>query len=213
MKKFTQQEEEKILAAIRDLEKDTSGEFVPCITKISDYYDEGTWYLTAMAGFIIFVMLIIGSYLWIIPSQLTFFEVGLYSALFVLIVLIVASFFPSLRLLFISEYKKMSRVHAEAERVFLSEEVFKTNHRTGILLYISIKERKVVILGDTGINQQVKQEEWNDMVNIIIHGIKNKQLADAMVTAIGKAKQLLVENEFPKSDSPDNELSNRIRYR
>ena len=134
MKKFNIQEEEKILAAIQDLEKSTSGEFVPCISKISDSYDDGTWHLTTMAAFTVFLILMIGSYFWLIPPNLTFFQVGLFSALFIFIVLLFGSFFSSIRLLFVSDNKKTARVMAEAERIFLAEEIFKTDNRTGILL-------------------------------------------------------------------------------
>lgn len=213
MKKFNKLEEEKILAAIQDLENSTSGEFVPCISKISDSYEEGSWYLTAMSAFAVFLILMIGSYFWMIPPNLTFFQVGLFSSLFLLFMLILGSFFSSIRLLFVSDSKKTERAMAEAERIFLDEEIFKTINRTGILLYISVKERKVVILGDSGINKQVMQEDWNEMVEIILKGIKKKQLPDAIVNAIGKAKHLLLENDFPKGDSPKNELSDRIRYR
>ena len=106
MKKFNKQEEEKILTAIQDLEKSTSGEFVPCISKISDSYEDGTWHLTTMAAFSVFLILMIGSYFWMIPPNLTFFQVGLFSFLLLFIVLLFGSFFSSLRLLFVSENKK-----------------------------------------------------------------------------------------------------------
>ncbi|NMM50012.1 TPM domain-containing protein [Marinigracilibium pacificum] len=213
MKKFNKQEEENILQAIRKLEKNTSGEFVPYISKISDDYDEGTWFFASIVSLFIFASLAIASYLWLIPNQITFFVVGLYSLILLSICILACKFSDKFRLLFVSAEKKHERVMSAAETAFLEEEVFNTNHRTGILLYISIAEKEVVIMGDSGINSQVKFEDWKAIVDIVITGIKEKKIAESMVKAIESSEKLLLEHRFPASESPENELSDRIRYR
>lgn len=213
MKKFNKEEEEKILNAIKDLEKNTSGEFVPYIAKKSDDYDEGTWFLASILALIIFAFTAVASYMWLIPTRITFFELGLYSLILMALAILVAKFSIPLRLLFVSLDKKYERVVSAAETAFLEEEIFKTDHRTGILLYISVAEKQVLIMGDSGINSQVKFEDWKEIVDIVVDGIKTKDLANSMVKAIKKSENLLKEHEFPAFQSPENEISDRIRYR
>ncbi|QCK15111.1 TPM domain-containing protein [Mangrovivirga cuniculi] len=213
MKKFNKEQEEKILKAIRDLENNTSGEFVPYISKKSDDYDEGTWFLATVLALVIFAFTAVASYLWLIPTQITFFELGLYSLILMGFGILLAKFSIPVRLLFVSLDKKYERVVSAAETAFLEEEIFNTDHRTGILLYISVAEKQVLIMGDSGINSQVKFEDWKEIVEIVVEGIKKKDLANSMVKAIQRSENLLKEHKFPASQSPENEISDRIRYR
>ena len=73
-------------------------------------------------------------------------------------------FVPSVKRLLAGRTLLRKRVSQRAAEAFIAEEVFDTRERTGILLFVSLFERHVLVVGDSGINTHVKQEEWDDVV-------------------------------------------------
>src|SRR5690554_3000700 len=65
------------------------------------------------------------------------------------------------------------RVHVEkfcknsvldrAAYVFKTLDMHKTGLRNGVLFYIAVEDRKFAVLGDTGINQKVPENFWEDI--------------------------------------------------
>jgi len=70
------------------------------------------------------------------------------------------------------------KVQERAIRHFVESGVYNTRDRTGILIFISLIEHQVILLADSGINDKIKQKEWQQMVDHIILGIKNGNIAD-----------------------------------
>jgi putative membrane protein len=103
------------------------------------------------------------------------------------------------------------RVAQRAAEAFLAEEVFDTRDRTGILLFLSLLEHKVLVLGDAGINAKVQQSEWEEVVKLIVDGMRSGKPADGLIEAIQKCGALLKrEGVVIKPDDKD-ELSNQMR--
>jgi len=84
-----------------------------------------------------------------------------------------------------------------------------TRDRTGILIFISVFERKVWVLADQGINQKVPPRTWEEIVAIITEGIKEKRAADAVCQAIRRCGRL-IEEHFPRKADDTDELANLI---
>ena len=93
----------------------------------------------------------------------------------------------------------------------LNEEVFKTIDRTGILIFISAEEHKVVVLADSGINAKVQHSDWDHIVELIVDGIKTEQLTEGIVNGINECKKLLLHHGFVVREDDTNELSDDIR--
>ncbi len=87
--------------------------------------------------------------------------------------------------------------------------VYKTRDRTGILIFISLLERKIELIADSGINEKITQSRWNDIVTHIISGIKAKELANNLIEAIDECGKLL-SKYFPIKKDDENELENEI---
>ena len=94
---------------------------------------------------------------------------------------------------------------------FLTEEVFSTENRTGILIFISYFEHIVEVIGDTGINEKVNQEEWVYVVDLIVDGIKKKDPAGGIVRGVERCGELLKTAGVDKPPDNPNELSDDIR--
>ena len=67
-----------------------------------------------------------------------------------------ASLIPTLRRFLVSPDEMDHQVRRRALQAFVEHEVFATRERTGVLLILSLFERRVVVLGDAGINAKVQ---------------------------------------------------------
>ncbi|HEY2137051.1 MAG TPA: TPM domain-containing protein, partial [Xanthobacteraceae bacterium] len=90
------------------------------------------------------------------------------------------------------------RAHAEAMRQFWAQGVYKTAHRTGILIFASTAERYAEIVADAGINEKVGPEVWDAAMAALISGIKQGRAADGFVAAIAQCGTVLATH-FPRA--------------
>ena len=213
MKKFTfsQDDKDKIKEAVSKLEKATAGELVLYFARKSDDYPGAGWKFAAMIGGSVAFIIGLLSYLWMLPAWLTPMIISILIFGLMLIGYLMAIFVPPLRISFISGSVVSHRVLTKARDVFLEEEIFKTNSRIGILVYISELEQKVVVLGDSGINKKISKEDWKHIVDTIVLGIKHEQVAQGIVNAVSICQDLLLKHGFTNVEKDDNELSDEIR--
>jgi len=85
----------------------------------------------------------------------------------------------------------------------------RTQGRTGILIYLSMREHRAEIVADTAIAAQVAPEVWGQaMADMLVH-IKEGRIADGMVAAIRDVGVVLAEH-LPRADDDKNELPDRL---
>lgn len=96
---------------------------------------------------------------------------------------------------------------------FIFEELgmHRTRDRNGVLIYLSVADRKVAVIGDSGIDAVVPKGFWTDVVAVMkLHlaaGHHGKGIAEA-VHLVGEKLVAF----FPLRDDDTNELSNEISY-
>jgi len=146
---FIQEDKDKIKEAVGNLEKATAGELVLYFARKSDNYPGAGWKFAAIVGSSTAVIIGLLAYFWMLPAWLTPFYSSILIFCLMLLAYILAVFIPNLRLSFMGSHIITHRVLTKARDVFLQEEVFKTQNRIGILIYISELEQKVVVLGDS----------------------------------------------------------------
>jgi putative membrane protein len=103
-------------------------------------------------------------------------------------------------------------VKRRAMRAFLEEGVMETAARTGILLFVSVLERRIEVLADKGIDAVVEQERWADVVDLIRSGLKRKDLIAGLSDGISACGDLLRASGITAADSDRNELRDDIRF-
>lgn len=104
-------------------------------------------------------------------------------------------------------------VHHRALRAFVEEEVFNTRDRTGILLFISLLEHRIEVIGDAGINQKVEPDDWAEVVARVQRGLEEGNLADGLVDAIQRCGALLARKGVEIRPDDTNELPDQLRFR
>ncbi|MDX9757548.1 MAG: hypothetical protein RBU27_00150 [Bacteroidota bacterium] len=209
---FSEQDRKRIADAVRDAEHRTSGEIVPFVVGRSDAYPEA-WLragaLFALLALFTFALLDLGTDLWL---PLGYAESGVIVILAFGLGALLAATVPFFTRLFIPGSSLQQRVDERAALAFIDEEVFSTRDRTGILIFISLFEHRVRILGDTGINARVKQEEWDAVVTVLVDAIRNGAAAEGMLEAIWKCGELLERHGVEIRPDDTDELDNRIRF-
>ena len=208
---FTEQEKEEIKKAVQDLEMVTSGELVPYFVPSSDKYEEVSWYSAAVVGLFTLVVIAFLSYTWALPVQLTPIDTALIVIGFMLCGFLTPIIFPFTIRWITSRETMEQRVYQRALEAFLEEGIYKTKENIGILIFVSKLEHKVIVLGDEGISAKVSGDDWQAIVDTVVQGIKQKEIASGIVNAIGKCKDLLLSHGFNTRQDRPNELSDDLR--
>jgi putative membrane protein len=206
---LTPVEYEQINAAVEKAEKSTAGEIVCMVHAASYHYPMsnviGAAALSLPAALAMTPLL--GGWLWIGTQNMWVFLSILVPA-FVLAHWVVKHI-PWLKRIFISNREMAEEVEEAAVTSFFRHGLYRTKDGTGILIFISVFERKVWILADAGIDAKVPADHWRSVVAGITEGIRNKQAAAAICLAVDTIGRSLAEH-FPVAPDDINELENVI---
>ena len=89
--------------------------------------------------------------------------------------------------------------------------MYKTRHRNGVLIFVAFESRKFAILGDSGINEVVSPNYWDEEKEILLEYFKQGDPATGLCAVIARVGAKL-KAYFPIEDDDVNELSNEISY-
>ena len=96
-----------------------------------------------------------------------------------------------------------------AAEVFDMLHMNNTKQSNGVLIYVAVEDRTLVILGDSGINDLVETDFWESTKDIIIGHFKNGNTKQGLVEGILKAGEQL-KKHFPYQKDDKNELPDSI---
>ena len=212
---FSENELNQIKEAVSKAEQRTSGEIVPYFVDRSDRYEVTIWRgasvmaIVAMSAAGLTAQLYGGWGLsWLYTGQgmaLLILFAGIVGAL-------MGEYIPILKRYLAGKDHMARTVHHRATRAFVEEEIFNTRDRTGILLFISVLEHRIEVLGDEGINRRVTAEDWIEVVARIREGLKTKEVARGLIDAIELCGTLLERRGVDIQPDDSDELSNEVRF-
>jgi putative membrane protein len=116
---------------------------------------------------------------------------------------------PALKRLFISQAEMTEEVEEAALTAFFRHRLAETRDRTGILLFVSVYERRALVLADKGINLKVAPETWQQVVDLVLQGIREGRPAEGLCEAVTRCGQI-VSSQFPVRAGDKDELRNLI---
>jgi putative membrane protein len=202
-------ERARVETAVKEAEKLTAGEIVVMI--ISASYQYPLAIVIGAAAFALPLALIFttpaGEWLWIGGQNMWLF-LGFLTVFFILFHEIIKRI-PWLKRFFISHKEIDDEVEEAAITHFFDQGLYRTRDQTGVLVLISVFERRVWVLADRGIDAKVSESQWDDIVKMITDGIKQKRPADAICAAVEKIGELL-KTHFPIKPDDTDELKNLI---
>ncbi len=81
----------------------------------------------------------------------------------------------------------------------------KTRDRTGVLIFVAVRQRAIEILGDAGIHAKVPEGFWEGTVSNLSAAFKGGRYADGLCEAVAEVGEHLARH-FPRSPNDGNEL-------
>jgi putative membrane protein len=212
---------EKISAAITAAEAKSNGEIVAVATPISDPYHDvalhwaliplfavlawAAWRPTALVWWFDFLF---GG--WspdpTMSQLLTLLMV--FAALKFTIALLILKWMP-LRLALTPPATKHRRVRRRAVAIFKAAAERRTAGRTGILVYLSMAERRAEIVADEAILKVTDEHTWGEAMASLVGEVRQGRPAEGIVAAIERVGAVLAEH-FPRSADDINEIPDKL---
>lgn len=100
-------------------------------------------------------------------------------------------------------------VELRAELEFYRQGINGTDRNSGVLMFVSLTERRAVVLADKLIANKLPASTWDEVLSTLLHGLQMGQAAKGFVDAIDLSAKILSPH-FPRMDDDKDELSNRL---
>jgi putative membrane protein len=198
-------EKKRIRQAVQDAEKGTSGDIAVMVVDASDRYREAALIGALSLAALLSLALSLG---------LHYVTVWFYIPLACLLIfpcLVLFRRFPHLSLPFLGAGRMEEAVKERAVYAFFQKGVHKTEEETGLLIFISLLERKVWILGDRGIHAKIAPDFWKSLAGELVNGLKGDRPLDALCAVIEKCGVELARH-FPNRGSRKNQLNDDLIF-
>ena len=207
--------------AVTEAELSTSGEIVPVIADRSDGYSDVVLVyaaglaFTAMSLFAAFPDFALGmvdalSGGWsgeLRPAEIVAWAVGFGLVTFLAFWALLG--WDPLRFAVIPSPIKRQRVTERAIRHFKVGAEGRTHGKTGVLLYLSMREHRAEIVADDSIADLVPAEVWGEAMADMLVEIRKGAVAEGIAAGVRDVGQVLSEH-FPRGHDDENELPDRL---
>ncbi len=211
---------DRVTAAVTEAEKTTDGEIVTIVARASDKYHDVALHWAMLAMLLVLALLafrprvadalytrVTGS--WEVAPQGALFAVALVLVVLAFLAMRLVLAWMPLRIALTPGATKTRRVHARALMLFRAGAEKRTKAKTGVLLYLSISERRAEIVADAAIHARVDDAVWGAAMAAVIAGVRDGRAGDGMADAVAQIGAVLTEH-FPRSDGDVNELPDRL---
>ncbi len=221
IKHLTEAEHVLVTDAVAAIESSTDAEIVTIVSELSDHYaDVALSWATAMA----FIMLSIIAFAprvfqglldtlsggWAHPWTPSEYLALIFLAMALTWILSwLALRWMPLRIALTPKHVKAARTRARAIDLFKVGTEVRTQRRTGILIYLSLREHRAEIVADRAIAEKVSSEVWGDAMIALIAKVKVGQIGAGMADAVQMVGKVATEH-FPRSSDDFNELPDRL---
>ena len=223
---LSQDDHERIRAAVDAAEARTSGEIVSVVAReCSEYWEVPLIWAAAIALILPLAGLLLGVKPDIVPSLSSGWIVAnaggaeaaiahaliayavLQGLLFVAVAVIVS--IPAVRRLLTPRALKRERVHRRALEQFMTRAYHLTDDNTGVLIFASLAERQALVLADDGVAAKVEPAEWKAVVDALVAGMRTGDAGGGFVGAIDRAADILAAH-CPRKPGDRNELPDTV---
>ena len=131
-----------------------------------------------------------------------------FAALKFTIALLILKWMP-LRLALTPGATKLRRVRRRAVTIFKAAAERRTENRAGILIYLSMGERRAEIVADEAITKVTTPEAWGEAMATLLADVREGRPGEGICAAIEQIGVVLAEH-FPKTATNPNEIPDKL---
>jgi putative membrane protein len=202
--KFDDAAREALTNCVKKLETSTDAELVLVVRARSGSYRHADYLFGALLAFAGLLFLLFS------PFDFHQYWVAIDVALLFLLGIFVASRSNTLRRLLTSEKFREDAVRTSAAAMFYEAGIANTNAEMGLLIYLSILERRLELIADRGILKGVNALEWNQIL-FDLHQTGRKPEPQTLLAGLDNLGALL-RNHLPATGENPNELPDMPRF-
>ena len=218
---LTQTEHEIVSSAVREAEQTTSGEIVTVLADRSDgYTDVALWWataasFTAMSLFAAFPAPFMDLWDRLAGGWRHDWSTGEIASMTIALglitfaILLLLQMWQPLKFALVPSPVRAARVHDQAVKHFKVGAERRTHGRTGVLIYLSMREHRAEIVADETIAEIVSAEIWGEAMGDMLAEIKAGNVAEGMAVGVRDVGFVLAQH-FPRGDHDENELPDRL---
>lgn len=207
--------------AVGEAELTTSGEIVTVLADRSDGYSDivlawaATMAFTAMSLFAYLPRPFLGLWDELVGGWMHEWTTGELASMVIALGLIafaltwLALLWAPLRFRLVPGPIKRARVRAQAVKHFKVGAERRTHGRTGVLIYLSMREHRAEIVADEPIAARVPAEVWGEAMADMLAEIGKGCVAEGMAAGVRDVGKVLSEH-FPRGADDQNELPDRL---
>lgn len=194
---------------ISDSEKKLGIQIVMSVVRRSDSYSEIPWKVFAVvasvAGLAVIVISSVTTY-WVSQSDvMTGIAATLITGAFFALLTVLL---PGVARLFLPGHRAEEEVHQYADSLFTDRHLNKTHDRTAVLVLISLFERKIIIVPDTGLKDKLLPEDMQKIIDRMKPFLRKGDSAGAFEECLSQLNLILEKK--PSHGDKDDELPNLI---
>lgn len=221
MRYLTQDQHQIVTDAVRAAEAATSGEIVTVLADRSDGYSDiiqlycAAIAFTAMSVFAFIPAPFLDLWDWLTggwshiwtPGELASMTIALGLIAYAASTVIFLS--DAVRFALIPAPTKTARVHAQAIKHFKVGAEARTKGKTGVMIYLSMREHRAEIVADDSIAALVPPEVWGEAMAEMLDEIHAGCIAEGMAVGVRDVGFVLAQH-FPIGEDDTNELPDRL---
>jgi putative membrane protein len=221
MRAFTPEEHKLVSDAVAAAERASDGEIVTIVASRSDAYHDVGLHYAVLAMLLVPTIWAALPQSWLdwgtaffldwnesLSTRLLLILLLVKMAAVFLIVRFALAYMP-LRMALTPSGTRTRRVRRRAIETFKAAAEHRTEGRTGVLLYLSLLERRAEIVADEAIHTKVKPEVWGEAMAVLVEHVKSGRPAEGMALAVEKIGVVIAQCAPPTGLNP-NELPDRL---
>lgn len=202
--RFDQSACDQLAQAVREIESQTDAEIVIVVRARSMTYRHADYLCGAVLAFLGLLFLLFSPFefhhYWVAIDVVILFALGAF----------ISAHSNALRRLLTSKEDRADAVRMGAAAMFYEAGIANTEAEMGVLIYLSLLERRLEIIADRGVLKAMPPLEWNERVYELHRAGRVPQL-DTLRQRIQELGVLLAEHLPPTGENP-NELPDMPRF-
>jgi putative membrane protein len=208
---FTDDQARRIQELADRIERRTGVEILAAVVGKSDVYPEIPWKAFALgvsAAALLLSIRTIAQPEWVTASGAllpAFFLLATGSAAALLSV-----FWPTIGRLFLDGTRAETETMQYARSLFLEREIFRARDRNGILLLVSLFERKVVLLPDTGAAGRLDPQALQDLVARMGALLRRGDRCPALLEGLAVLEEALIRAGFAAAAGTEDRIPEEL---